>query len=80
MKQLRNAHIIIGMVTGPFVLITAATGVLILATDRFWETLRWHSWFKWGGIIVGTCLIFMFISGAILRIREVSRKRRAAKK
>ncbi len=80
MKLLRRAHIFIGMIIAPFVFITAATGVLILASDRFWEMLRWHSWFKWGGIIVGTGLIFMVVSGFILRIREVSRKRTVNKK
>ncbi len=77
MRQLRKAHIYVGMILAPFVLLTALTGVLVLLFQRFYELLRLHAWFRWGGVLVGIGLIFMMLSGVVLRLKEgLSRKRK----
>lgn len=77
MRRLRQAHIYVGMVLAPFVLLTALTGVLILLFQRFHELLHLHAWFRWGGVLIGIGLIFMMLSGVVLRLKEVlSRKRK----
>lgn len=74
--SLRRVHIIIGLIMGPFLAVTAVSGVLILATGRFWELLFWHSWFKFGGIVLGVGLTFLAVSGWVLYLRTMRRKRR----
>lgn len=71
MRRLRQAHIYVGMVLAPFVLLTALTGVLILLFPRFYDFLHLHAWFRWGGVLIGIGLIFMMLSGFILRLKEV---------
>ncbi|MEO0004512.1 MAG: hypothetical protein ABIK47_04220 [candidate division WOR-3 bacterium] len=73
----RRIHIIIGIILAPFIFITALTGALILITDRFWELLKWHSWFKWGGIVIGIGLLFLVSSGISAYIRTTLRKKRS---
>lgn len=76
MPILRKMHIAVGMVLGPFAVVTAITGTLILATGRFYNLLHWHAWFRWGGVALGLGLTFMFFSGVILRIRELRLRRK----
>lgn len=73
----RHIHIIIGLILAPFIFITALTGALVLITDRFWELLKWHSWFKWGGIFLGFGLLFLVSSGISAYIRTTLRKKRS---
>ena len=83
MIQLRKLHLLIGFILVPFVLVTAATGLIILTTGNY-QLIRLHSWFKWGGMVLGTGLVFLAISGGILyltvRIQQARRKRAQAVK
>jgi uncharacterized iron-regulated membrane protein len=76
MRRLRKAHIYAGMVLAPFVLVTALTGVLILLFQRFYDLLHLHAWFRWGGVLIGIGLIFMMVSGTVLRLKEVLSQKR----
>jgi hypothetical protein len=81
MIGLRKLHLIIGFTLVPFLLITAGTGVYILLTNSY-STLRWHSWFKWGGVALASGLVFLAVSGGILYLtmRIQQWKRKAARK
>jgi hypothetical protein len=78
---LRKIHLVVGFTLVPFILITAGTAVLILVTQQFYGLLKWHMWFRWGGVVLGAGLVFLAISGAILylNMRIQQWKRRAAK-
>jgi hypothetical protein len=43
--------------------------------------LRWHGWFKWGGITLAAGLVFLAVSGGILymnmRIQQWKRRAKA---
>jgi len=78
---LRKLHLIIGFTLVPFLLVTAGTGLYILLTNNY-QPLRWHAWFKWGGLVLAAGLAFLAISGGILymsmRIQQWKRKAKAA--
>ncbi len=76
MKRLRQLHVISGMILAPFLVITGITGVLILVSDRFWELLPVHSWFRWGGVFIGLGLILLMITGTAVRIKSLIDRRR----
>jgi len=66
MIGLRKLHLIVGFTLVPFLLVTAVTGFIYLLVPRFHHVLRWHGWFKWGGLVLAGGLTFLAISGAIL--------------
>jgi len=72
-------HIIIGVILAPFIFITAFTGTIILITDRFWELLKWHSWFKWGGIVIGFGLLFLVLTGFSAYFKGLIRRKTGKK-
>jgi hypothetical protein len=78
MIQLRKLHLVIGFTLAPFVLIAAATGPIMMLT-RNYHLVKWHSWFKWGGMVLAIGLVFLAISGGILysvmRLQQWKRKR-----
>jgi cytochrome c biogenesis protein CcdA len=78
--QLRKLHLIIGFTLVPFLFVTAGTGLYILFTNNY-QPLRWHAWFKYGGMILALGLLFLAVSGGILyltmRIQQWKRKARA---
>ncbi|MGQ9678790.1 MAG: hypothetical protein ACUVUD_05860 [bacterium] len=76
MRSLRKTHLIVGMIVAPFALITILTGMIILLFQGFYNLLNLHTWFRWGGLLIGAGLIFMFISGVALRLNEVLRRKR----
>lgn len=76
MRSLRNAHLIVGMILAPFALISILTGMIILLFQGFDNLFHLHTWFRWGGVLVGSGLIFMFLSGVVLRLNEVLRRKR----
>jgi hypothetical protein len=80
MIGLRKLHLIVGFTLVPFVLITAGTGLYILLTNNY-QPLRWHSWFKYGGVVLALGLLFLAVSGGILytsmRIQQWKRKAKA---
>jgi len=75
--QLRKLHLIIGFTLVPFLLITTGSGLYILLTNNY-SILRWHSWFKYGGMALGLGLLFLAVSGGVLyltmRIQQWKRK------
>ena len=77
MIGLRKLHLIIGFTLVPFLFITAGTGLYILLTNNY-QPLRWHAWFKYGGMVLALGLLFLAVSGAILyttmRIQQAKRK------
>ena len=81
MIGLRKLHLVVGFTLVPFLLVTAATGLYILLTNSY-STLRWHSWFKYGGMVLAIGLLFLGVSGGILyltmRIQQWKRKAKAA--
>lgn len=80
MIQLRKLHLVIGFTLVPFLLVTAVTGLYILLTANY-SVLRWHSWFKYGGMALALGLLFLAVSGGILyltmRIQQWKRKAKA---
>jgi len=78
MTGLRKLHLIIGFTLVPFLLVTAVTGVIYLLFPRYYYVLRWHGWFKWGGLVLAAGLAFLAVSGAVLymnmRIQQWRRK------
>jgi hypothetical protein len=80
MIGLRKLHLIIGFTLVPFVLITAGTGLYILLTNNY-QPLRWHAWFKYGGVALALGLLFLGVSGGILyttmRIQQWKRRAKA---
>lgn len=78
MKNWRRAHIITGLILGPFIIITAITGLLVLIFNR-WELLNLHSWFRLGGIVIGMGLVFLVITGSSIYFKgKISSKRHKA--
>jgi multisubunit Na+/H+ antiporter MnhB subunit len=81
MIGLRKLHLIIGFTLVPFLLVTAVTGLYILLTNNY-QPLRWHAWFKYGGMVLALGLLFLAVSGGILylsmRIQQWKRKAKAA--
>ncbi len=81
MIGLRKLHLVIGFTLVPFLLVTAVTGFIYLLAPRFHHVLRWHGWFKYGGMALALGLLFLAISGAILyttmRIQQWKRKAKA---
>jgi len=49
---------------------------------RLYHVLRWHGWFKWGGLALAAGLAFLAISGGVLylNVRIQQWKRKAARK
>lgn len=82
MIGLRKLHLVIGFTLVPFLLVTAVTGFIYLLAPRLYHVLRWHGWFKWGGLVLATGLAFLAFSGAILylNMRVQQWKRKAQKK
>jgi len=80
MIGLRKLHLIIGFTLVPFLFITAGTGLYILLTNDY-RPLRWHAWFKYGGMALAFGLLFLAVSGGILylnvRIQQWKRNARA---
>jgi hypothetical protein len=80
MIGLRKLHLIIGFTLVPFLFITAGTGLYILLANDY-RSLRWHAWFKYGGMALAIGLLFLAVSGGILylsmRIQQWKRKARA---
>jgi uncharacterized iron-regulated membrane protein len=76
MRRLRRLHIITGLVLGPFIVITAVTGLMIMLFNRFYELLNVHSWFRWGGVALGLGLIFLVITGAVVFIKTERQKKK----
>ncbi len=80
MIGLRKLHLVVGFTLVPFVLITAGTGLYILLTNNY-QPLRWHAWFKYGGVLLALGLLFLAVSGGILystmRIQQWKRKAKA---
>jgi hypothetical protein len=80
MIGLRKLHLIIGFTLVPFLFITAGTGLYILLTNNY-QPLRWHAWFKYGGMALALGLLFLAVSGGILylnmRIQQWKRNARA---
>ena len=80
MIGLRKLHLVVGFTLVPFLLVTAVTGVIYLLLPRYYQVLRWHGWFKWGGLVLAAGLAFLAVSGAILylsmRIQQWKRKAR----
>jgi len=81
MIGLRKLHLVVGFTLVPFLLVTAATGLYILLTNDY-QPLRWHGWFKYGGMALALGLLFLAISGGILYLtmRIQQWKRKAARK
>jgi hypothetical protein len=81
MIGLRKLHLIIGFTLVPFLLVTAVTGFIHLLMPRYYQVLRWHGWFKWGGLILAVGIVFLSVSGGILylsmRTQQWKRKARA---
>ena len=63
MIGLRKLHLIIGFTLVPFLLVTAVTGFIYLLMPRYYQVLRWHGWFKWGGLILAAGIVFLAVSG-----------------
>jgi uncharacterized iron-regulated membrane protein len=80
MMFLRKLHLFVGAAAAPFLAVTAVTGGIILLAGDY-RTLRWHSWFKWGGVALGAALLVLAVTGGILwaqlRISQAKRKRAA---
>jgi uncharacterized iron-regulated membrane protein len=80
---LRKLHLYIGFTLVPFLLVTAVTGFIYLLFPKYYQVLRWHGWFRWGGLALAAGLAYLAVSGAILylnmRIQQWKRKQRAAK-
>jgi multisubunit Na+/H+ antiporter MnhB subunit len=80
MTGLRKLHLMVGFTLVPFLLITAGTGLYILLSHNY-QPLRWHSWFKYGGVVLALGLLFLAVSGGILyttmRIQQWKRKAKA---
>ena len=87
---LRQVHRTLGMVFGPFFLITAATGGLLLwrKADLFGVEakegmLGWHNWeglHRFGihylGMLLAAALVMMVVTGAALRLQVWRRTRK----
>lgn len=82
MIGLRKLHLIVGFTLVPFLLVTAVTGFIYLLMPRLYHVLRWHGWFKWGGLALAAGLAFLAISGGVLylNMRIQQWKRKAARK
>jgi hypothetical protein len=79
MIGLRKLHLIIGFTLVPFLLITAGTGLYILLTNNY-QPLRWHAWFKYGGMVLAIGLLFLAVSGGILYLTmRIQQWKRGAK-
>ncbi len=80
MIGLRKLHLIVGFTLVPFLLVTTGTGLYILLTNNY-QPLRWHGWFKWGGLILAVGIVFLAVSGGILylsmRIQQWKRRAKA---
>ena len=80
MIGLRKLHLVIGFTLVPFLLVTAGTGLYSLLTNDY-QHLRWHGWFKYGGMALALGLLFLAVSGGILyttmRIQQWKRKAKA---
>ncbi len=78
MMFLRKLHLYIGFTLVPFLLVTAVTGIIYLLSPRLYQVLKWHGWFRWGGLVLAVGLIFLALSGAVLyldmRIRQWKRR------
>ncbi len=79
MRLLRLIHIITGVILAPFILITALTGAVILIFNRFWELLSLHSWFRYGGIVVGVGLFILALTGFSIFTRVFLQQKRRKK-
>lgn len=82
MMFLRKLHLVVGFTLVPFLLVTAVTGVIYLLAPRFYHVLKWHGWFKWGGVALAVGIVFIAVSGAVLylnmRIQQWKRRAKAA--
>jgi uncharacterized iron-regulated membrane protein len=80
MMLLRRLHLYVGLALVPFLLVTAVTGFVYLLAPRYYQVLRWHGWFRWGGLGLAAGLVFLAVSGATLYLntRIQQRKRRSA--
>lgn len=77
---LRKLHLYLGFTLVPFLVVTAVTGAHILLTGSY-QTLKWHSWFRWGGLVLALGLLVLAVTGAILYLNmRINQWRRRAQK
>lgn len=81
---LRKLHLYIGLTLVPFLLVTAVTGIIYVLSPRMYQVLKWHGWFKWGGLVLAVGVAFLAVSGAVvylhMRIQQWKRRARSAAK
>ena len=86
---IRRLHRIVGLVFGPFVLITAITGGVLLfrrdvdlGPELKHDMLGWHNWeglADYAGLALAAALVWMVVTGYWLWLATLLRKRRARK-
>ncbi len=69
MSFLRKLHLVIGFTLVPFLFVTAGTGFVYLLAPRHHQLLRWHGWFRWGGLLLTAGLAFLAVSGGVLYLK-----------
>jgi uncharacterized iron-regulated membrane protein len=83
---LRKAHLIVGAVCAPFLLVTGATAFVMLSGIRhnalaFFPLHSWRVIQKYAGVVVAAGLVLLAISGGILyanwRIGQFKRRAKA---
>ena len=78
MMMLRKLHLVVGFTLVPFLFVTAVTGIVYLLVPRMYQVLKWHGWFRWGGVMLALGLVFLALSGAALymnmRVQQWKRK------
>jgi len=81
---LRKLHLYIGLTLVPFLLVTAVTGIIYVLSPRMYQVLKWHGWFKWGGLVLAVGVAFLAVSGAVvylhMRIQQWKRRARSTAK
>ncbi len=78
MTFLRKLHLYLGFTLVPFLVVTAVTGAHILLTGSY-RTLKWHSWFRWGGLALALGLLLLAVTGSILYLNmRINQWRRRA--
>ncbi len=83
--RLRTFHRTVGLISGPFFIITAVTGAVLLwrkagvySSETKGSLLGWHNWegaAKYLGVILAVLLLAMTLTGLLLAIKSMKRKR-----